>query len=600
MQAAECRGRQIESSDDKQDRTREAEAEGAENLAPNAAAWQPTGAGDDPLAGEGPLPGAAHSEPHAGDEIPAGEPGHDAPARRLAFSAAFFSIATGLSRVAGLIREIVAARYFGVSGAASAFTIAFNVPNLIRALFADAALQAAFVPVFTEMLEQGRRREAFRLASTMFYVILIVLGAVTSLFILLAPWIMPVFAKGFDSELTDLTVGLSQVLFPIVVLLGLTGLFVGILNSFDHFEIPAIAPLFWNIVIIAAIVGLVPVFPEDTQIYAYAIGVLLGTVVQMLMPLPLVRKKASGEGFGRAFDWRDPNVKRVLLLMLPVTIALGLINFNLTINNFFGSFVSESAPAAIDKAFRVFMLPQGMFSVAIATILFPTMSRFAARGDIENLRSTMANGVRQVFMLLVPAAVASAVLAVPIVRLIYQRGAFDAEATDLVAEALIWFSFSLPFSGANLMFARTFFALKRPWVTTAISVGNLVINAVLAYLLYEPYGVAGIVAATGVATVAMALTQALYLRGPLGGIEGQRTAIAIAKMIVASALLAVLSYGVWYVFDDALGREIWAQVVSLTAGLTAGAAAYFAAVYVMRIPEARQITGLIAGRLKRG
>lgn len=509
-------------------------------------------------------------------------------------------MATGLSRIAGLIREIVAARYFGVSGAASAFTIAFNVPNLIRALFADAALQAAFVPVFTEMLEKGQRREAFRLASTLFYLMLIVLGAITSLFILLAPWIMPLFAKGFDAETTDLVVGLSQVLFPIVVLLGVTGLFVGMLNSFDHFEIPAIAPLFWNLVIIASIVGLVPLFPEDEQIYAYAIGVLLGTIVQMLMPLPLLKKKAAGERFGRSFNLRDPNIKRVLLLMLPVTIALGLINFNLTINNFFGTFVSESAPAAIDKAFRIFMLPQGMFSVAIATILFPTMSRFATRGDFDNLRATMANGVRQVFMMLVPAAAASAVLAVPIVRLIYERGAFDAEATDLVAEALIWFSFSLPFSGANLMFARTFFALKRPWLTTAIAVGNLVINAVLAYLLYEPYGVAGIVAATGVATVAMAFAQALYLRGPLSGIEGRQTTIAVSQMIAASALLAVVSYGVWYLFDDALGRTIPEQIISLTAGLAAGGAVYFAAVYAMGIPEARQIASLIAGRMRRG
>lgn len=585
LQAAECRGREIKPSDQTQDGAEERRPgdrpqpdEQRSESAAAAISWESVSPGEDPVTGGRPP---------------------DTPGRRLAFSALFFSVATGLSRVAGLIREVVAARYFGVTGAASAFTIAFNVPNLVRALFADAALQAAFVPVFTELLDRGERREAFRLASTLFYLMLLVLGLISSLFILLAPWIMPLFARGFDSELTDLTVGLSQVLFPIVVMLGLTGLFVGMLNSFDHFEIPAIAPLFWNIAIIGAIIGLVPVFPAEDQIYAYAIGVLIGTLVQMLMPLPLLKRKAAGERFGRSFNWRDPNVKRVLMLMLPVTIALGLINFNLAINNFFGSFVSESAPAAIDKAFRIFMLPQGMFSVAIATILFPTMSRFASRGDFASLRSSMANGVRQMFMLLMPAAAASAVLAVPIVRLIYERGTFDAAATEMVAEALLWFSFSLPFSGANLMFARTFFALKRPWVTTVLSVGNLVVNAALALLLYEPFGVAGIVVATGIATIAMAVAQGAYLRRPLGGVEGRATSVAVIKMLAASALLAAVSYSIWLGLDNALGRSLWAQIVSLGVALTAGTAVYAGAVYTMRIPEARQITGLIAGRLRR-
>ncbi|MFY9469778.1 MAG: murein biosynthesis integral membrane protein MurJ [Solirubrobacterales bacterium] len=522
-----------------------------------------------------------------------------APARRLAFSAFFFSVATGLSRIAGLIREIVAASYFGVTGVASAFTTAFLIPNMIRSLFADAALQAAFVPVFTELIDRGERREAFRLASTLFYLMLLVLGAITALFVLLAPWVTPLFAPGYSPQLMEMTVGLSRVLFPIVLLLGLTGLFVGMLNAFDHFEIPAIAPLFWNIAIIAAIVGLVPVFPEDDQIYAYAIGVLFGTLIQMLMPLPLLKKRAGGERFGRSFDWRDPNIRKVLLLMLPVMLALGLINVNLVINGAVGSLVSERAPAAIDKAFRVYMLPQGMFSVAIATILFPTLSRFAARRDFASLRASMANGIRQMFLLLTPAAAATAVLAAPIVRLIYERGVFDAAATDLVAEALFWFSFSLPFSGANLLYARTFFALQRPWFTTLISVGNLAVNIVLALLLYKPFGVGGIVAATGVATIAMALAQALYLRPALGGIEGRDTVVAVTKMLAASLLLAAVSYGVWLGLDDVLGRELWAQVVSLGVALVVGATVYAATVYALGIAEARQITALVAGRLRR-
>ncbi len=325
--------------------------------------------------------------------------------RRLARSTAFFSFATGLSRVMGLVREVVAASLFGVSGAMSAFTIAFQVPNLMRALFADSALQGAFIPVFTELLEKGERKEAFRIASSLFFGIMILLGVVTAVFVLFARPIMGVFAPGFDDDpaLADLTVSLAQLMFPIVVLLALSGVTVGMLNSFGHFSVPALAPIAWNAVIIAAIAGLQPVLSEQDEIYSYAIGVLVGTVVQFLLPLPWLRGR--GGHLSLTIDWRDERVRRVLKLMLPVTIALGLINLSLLINSLFGTLVSESAPAAIDKAFRIYQLPQGLFSISIATILFPTLSRLAARGDRDGLRGTMGNGVRQICLLLIPSAV---------------------------------------------------------------------------------------------------------------------------------------------------------------------------------------------------
>ncbi len=299
---------------------------------------------------------------------------------RLARSTAFFSIATAASRIAGLVREIVAASYYGINGPMSAFTIAFQVPNLVRSLFADAALQPAFVPVFTEQLEQKNYREAFRLASTLLLIVTMVLGAITALFVLVAPVVMPLFAPGFKGEILDLTVTLSQVLFPILILLGISGVVVGILNSYDRFGAFAISPLFWNLTIIAVLVFLEPAFHGQDRIYAYAIGILAGTLVQLLIPVFDLRHTPFK--FNWSFEWRNPGVRRVLLLMLPVTISLGLINFNMLINSLFGSLVSDQAPAAIDKAFRIYQLPQGIFSVAIATVLFPTLARYAdARRD---------------------------------------------------------------------------------------------------------------------------------------------------------------------------------------------------------------------------
>jgi putative peptidoglycan lipid II flippase len=528
--------------------------------------------------------------------VPTDAPERRGQARRLARNTAFFSFATGLSRVLGLAREVVAASYFGVTGAMSAFTIAFQVPNLVRALFADSALQGAFVPIFTELLEKGERREAFRVASSLFFLILLLLGALTALFVLLAEPLMTVFAPGFDDDpaLRDLTVDLARLMFPIVVLLALSGLVVGMLNSFEHFSVPALAPVAWNAVIIAALVGLVPVLPEEDEIYAYAIGILAGTAVQFVLPLPWLRGR--GGRFSLKLDWRDERVRRVLKLMLPVTIALGLINLSLLINSLFGTLVSDNAPAAIDKAFRIYQLPQGLFSISIATILFPTLARFAARGARDDLRRTMGNGVRQICLWLIPSAVIMAVLAEPITRLVYERGAFGAQATELTSTAMLWWSISLPFQGVSLLFSRTFFSLQRPWATTALAGLNLAVNAALAAALYGPFEIAGIVLGTVAGTIVMCVAQGWILRGELGGIEGVRTLASALRMLVAAALLGAVAYGAWYGLDATLGRTLAAQAVSVLGGIAAGGLLYAIAVWLLRVPEARQIRALLVTR----
>jgi putative peptidoglycan lipid II flippase len=520
--------------------------------------------------------------------------------RAVARNTAIFSIATGLSRIAGLVREIVASSYFATSGAFSAFTIAFQVPNVVRSLFADAALSAAFVPVFTELLERGERKEAFRLASTLFFLILAVLGAITVLFVVGAGVVMPLFTgHTFDRELDQLTVGLSRVLFPIVVLLALNGLVVGMLNAYDHFAVPAISPLVWNIVIIACLVASHQLLSGDEQLYGYAVGVVAGTAVQFAMAFPQLRR--LGFHLQVSLNFRDARVRQVLRLMLPVTIGLGLINFNLLINSTLGSLVSEQAARAIDAAFRIYMLPQGMFSVAIATVLFPALSRLAARKDLDGLRGLTANGMRQIFLLLVPAAAATLALSTPITRLIYEHGEFGPQSTELVSSALFWFSFSLPFSGVNLLLTRTFFSLQRPWITTGIAGLNLAVNVVVSVALYKPFGIPGIVMGTAASSAAMTLAQAHFLRRELHGrLEARETLVAVARITAAAALLAAVSYGTWFLLDGWLGRGLFGQIAAVGVALTAGTVVYALAVRLLGIPEARQIEALLARRLRRG
>jgi putative peptidoglycan lipid II flippase len=540
--------------------------------------------------------------PPGGGEPPddggVGEGARSATGRGVARNTAIFSIATGISRIVGLAREIVFASYFGTTSFASAYTIAFQVPNFVANLFAQSALSAAFVPVFTDLLQKGRRREAVGLASTLFWIMLIGLGAITAFFILAAGIVMPLFIGPKLVHETGLTVGLSRVLFPVILLLGLNGLLVGVLQSYDHFTIPAISPAVWNLVIIVLLVVLAPHFHGADEIYAFAIGILAATVVQVLLAFG-----ALGRIDFRLrvhIDWHDPRIRQVFMLMIPVTIGLGIVNLDQLINSTFGTLVSSEAPSAINNAFRIYMLPQGMFSVAVATVLFPTLSRLASNRDPAGMRRTVGTGMRQINLLLIPSAAFMLVLATPITRLVFQRGEFNSQSTHLVSIALFWFAISLPFGGLNLLLTRTFFAVQRPWIPTRLAAMNIVVDIVVSVGLYKPLGIAGLVIGTVVANVVMTALQLHRLRIGLNGrLEGAQTAMITARIVVASALLAGVAWAVWKLVDSALGTSLPAEVFSVGGAAAAGLFVYMRAVLVMRVPEAHEVSDLIRARLGR-
>jgi putative peptidoglycan lipid II flippase len=285
--------------------------------------------------------------------------------------------------------------------------------------------------------------------------------------------------------------------------------------------------------------------------------------------------------------------------MFPVTIGLGLINFNLSVDSIFGTLISEQAPAAIDKAFRIYMLPQGVFAVAIATVLFPTLSRFAARDDPQGLRLVLATGTRMLLFLMVPTMAALLVLSDPITQVIYQRGEFDAEQTELVSEALFFFALSLPFAGVNLLLIRAFFSLQRPWVPTIIALVNLFLNAALDAALYEPMGIGGVTLATAIVSLVTMIVLVAVLRPRLGGIDGRRTLDAAIRIAVASAALFVATLVLRELLDGALPDDFGGQLALLALAGGGGAAVYVAAVIALRVDEARQLGALVRSQLAR-
>ncbi len=509
--------------------------------------------------------------------------------RGLARSTAIFSFWTGISRIAGLAREILVAALYGTQGTISAFVIAFQVPNLLRSLVADSALSAAFVPVYTELQEKGRHKEAQRLAGAMLGITTIGLGALTLLAIVLAPWFMPFFAPGLSDDLIDETVRLARLMFPIVVLLGITGIVVAILQAANDFGPTAFAPVLWNALIILCLAIAGPMFPDGSaRITVYAVGILVGTAGQLIYvawhlrgmgPFPLsLRLSAS--------------VKRVLMMMLPVTIGLGLINVNLSVDALFATLVSEQAPRAIDAAFRLYLLPQGVFSVAIATVLFPTISRLVARRDMAGVRSSIADGMRMIFFILLPAAVFLLLLSEPIVRLVFQYGEFNAESTDLTSESLLFFALGLVFNGASLLLVRSFFSLQEPWIPTIVAGAGVILNAALDFALYRPLGIGGIPLATSLVSLATFLVLAFLLARRLGGIHGERILDGVVRSAIVAALTGAMAWSTWYLIDSALGQGFLAQVIALAAAALAAAVAFVAAGRGLEMPEVSRLARL--------
>lgn len=511
----------------------------------------------------------------------------------LGRSTALFSFWTAVSRVAGLVREILAAALFGTVGSINAFVVAFQVPNLLRSLVADSAISAAMVPIYTQLQEEGRGRDARRMVGALASVITLGLSAITLVAIVISPWMMPLFAPGLDQSLQDDVVWLAQLIFPIVPLLGLTGIVSGVLQAEGRFTPTAFVPVLWNAVIIVALAAVAPFAAEDNRIWVYALGILAGTLAQLLYLLPKLRGLGP---FPISLGFGNRMVRRVLVLMLPVTVGLGLININAVVDAVFATLVSDQAPRAIDAAFRLYILPQGVFSVAIATVLFPTISRMAANRDFPGLRDAVASGLRQIFFLLLPASAFLMVLAEPVVRLVYQRGAFDGFSTLITSEALFFFTIGLVFNGASLLLIRAFFSLQQPWLPTAVAGAGVVLNAGLNALLYQPLGVGGIPLATSITSLATFLVLVHYLSRRTGDLDLRFITQGFLQALVIALASGLLGWVAWRVLDGALGRSLIAQLVSVGAAAAVTAVTILLVARAMNMPEVTALAKVLRRR----
>jgi putative peptidoglycan lipid II flippase len=534
-----------------------------------------------------PGPTAASRLPDA-DGLPPADPASAASTARLARSAGLIGVATMASRVLGLVRDMVFARLFGAGDIMDAFNVAFRIPNLVRDLFAEGAMSAAFVPTFTRYLAHRGRADAWRLGNLVLSALLVVTAVVVTLGIVFAGPLTRLFAAEYAEVpgKLELTADLTRVMFPFLTLVAVAVACMGMLNSLRHFFVPALSPAMFNvgaIVCAVLVVPLAPVFGFHPAM-ALAAGTLLGGFLQAAIQLPSLWRE--GYRFRFAVSFRDPGMREILVLMIPGTVGLAAVQINQFVNTVLATGEGTGAVSWLMYAFRLMYLPIGLFGVSIATAALPTLSGFAASDDRAGMRATISSGLRMMLMLNVPATVGLVALATPIVSVVFERGAFTPADTAATAAALTFYAPGLVGYSAVKLASPAFYALRDSRTPVVVSVSSVAANVVLNLTLVRVLGYRGLALGTAIASLLNAAVLLGLLSRRIGGLDDRRVLAAFAKISVASAVMAAAVMGVSGWAAAAWPDPGWlARGLQLGASIAAGLLVLAAAARLLRIAE---------------
>jgi len=522
---------------------------------------------------------------------------------RLARSAASAGVATMTSRILGVVREQVLASFFGAGAAMDAYNVAFRIPNLLRDLFAEGAMSAAFVPTFTQTLTTSGKESAWRLGNHVINALIVVTVALVALgIVFMDPLILKFAAERYTSDPNQLalTVQMARIMLPALTLIALAAACMGMLNSLHHFFIPALSPATFNVLTIVCAFVLVPVMPALglQPIVAIAIGTLLGGVAQLALQWPTLH----GEGFRYRveIDWQDPGLRRMLALMGPGTVGLAATQVNVFVNTLLATGTETGAVSWLQYAFRLMYLPIGLFGVSIATAVLPTVSRQTTERNHEAVRDTIANGVSLMLMLNVPASVGLIVLAHPIVRVILERGRFTAADTAATAAALQFYALGLLAYSVVRIVSPIFYALGRNRIPVIVSAVSVLVNATLNVALVRVLGFRGLALGTSIAALFNATVLFVVLRRHLHGIHGGRIADAFARIAIAAGAMGVVAAWVDRTLEAQWpGAGLVIQVIRLALTIGVSLIALGAAAWLLRIREFNESVALVTRRLGR-
>jgi putative peptidoglycan lipid II flippase len=507
------------------------------------------------------------------------------------------------SRVLGLVREMVLAQYFGTTAAMAAYNVAFRIPNLLRDLFAEGAMSAAFVPTFTKFLHGSGKESAWRLAN----LVINALAVITGLFVLLGI----VFAEPLVRLITDneytrdpaqlaLTVQLARLMLPTLTFIALAAALMGMLNSLNHFFIPAFSPAMFNVVTILCAWFVVPLMPGlgIEPIAAIAAGTFLGGVAQLVIQWPALR--SEGFRYRPRFDLTDEGLRRVLILMGPGTIGLAATQVNVLVNMWLATSQEIEAVNWLNYAFRLMYLPIGLFGVSIATAALPAVSRHHHAEDVTAVRNTVSDGLSLMVMLNVPATIGLMVLAVPIVRMLFEHGRFTPADTFATAAALQYYAIGLVGYSVVRITSPMFYALGRNRIPVIVSVVTVLVNAALNYVLVQVMGYRGLALGTSIAALFNASTLLYLLGAQLQGLNAGQLFSSVARIAFASIAMGAAAFGALRGLESWLpGSGEMIQIVRLVLAIGIALLVLAGGAWLLRIREFKQGVAIVTRRLRR-
>ena len=506
----------------------------------------------------------------------------------VARAAGVVSAATFLSRLLGLVREQVFAAQFGAGFAVDAFQVAFRVPNLLRDLFAEGAMSAAFVPTLAKANERGGAEAAFRLANLVVNFLLVVVSALCVVGVLASPWIVRLLAPGFASTpgKLELTTQMTQIMMPFLLLVSLAAAVMGVLNSRRIFFVPAVAPTMLNVGLIASGIALAPLCPRFglEPIVGMAIGALLGGLGQLAIQLPSLRDQ--GYRWKPVISFRDPEVLRMVTLMAPATIGIAAAQVNIFVSTFLASLLPEGSVSWLNYAYRLMQLPIGLFGVAVATVTLAEVARHAAQKNMVDLRGTLSRSLRLVLFLTIPATLVLVAMAEPLIALLYQHGRFQAGDTVETAKAFWGYAVGLAaFSGVRVM-VPAFYTLGMARIPVLVSFGTIGATVLLYFALMGPLRHAGLALATSIGSILNFAALFWLLRRATGGLDGRALASAAGRITLASLGAAAAARFAAGSLERLFGLEtIGERLLANGAGFAAAGAAFAGLCLLLRVEE---------------
>jgi putative peptidoglycan lipid II flippase len=516
---------------------------------------------------------------------------------RVIKAAGVVGAATLLSRILGFLRDAVIAWYFGAGQYSDAFIAAFRIPNLLRKLLGEGSISNAFVPVLTDYLAIKGREEAFQLARSALWLLSILLVVISLIGILLSPLIVKIIAPGFidHPDKLALTITLTRMMFPYIFCIGLVALFMGILNVFGHFAAPALAPVLLNLAIIFSVLFICPHL--NTPVLGLAIGVLLGGILQLLLQVPVLA--GHGFNFWQTTNIWHPGLKKMSRLMPPVILGGAVYQINVLVGTLLGSFLPEGSVAVLYFADRLVQFPLGIFAIAAATAVLPSLSRQAALNDLNALKDTFGYAVRLTLFLTIPSMMGLIILREPIITVLFQRGEFGQRATLLTAQALLYYAIGLWAFSAVRIVAATFFALKDTRTPMVMATVSILANIGLGIVLMKPLAHAGLALATSLASVLNLALLVLALRKKLGSLGWRGIARSALQTLGSAVVMGVTVWVAAKAFIPPQGASFITLLAGVMACVVAGLAIFVVCSVGLKSPEMGHMLAEIKTGIKR-